>query len=501
MKKKINPNLFDRAINAFFPEWGFRRMQYKQALGVLSGNRGYEGASKGRRTSGWIAQSTSANSEIHTALTFLRNRSRDLVRNNPYAKRAVKEIANNVVGTGIVPNPMADSKAQQKKLKNAWKAWADSTMCDYDGHLNFYGLMYLVMRTVAESGECIVRKRITDVKSSPFPLQLQVLEPDFIDTTKWQDRTELGGYIYYGVEFNKENKIVAYWLWDNHPGDNMQKSIQSNRIPADEIIHVFEKERPGQFRGVPFGHSSMLRLKDFDEYEDAQLIRQKIAQCFTVFVTDSSIQPVAGVSDDDDDLLERVEPGIIERLPPGKSVTMATPPDAGQSYDPYTKGVLRGIACGFGMDYVTLTGDLTGVNFSSGRMGWLMFHRNVQVWQWNMLIPMFCDKTWLWFMQIAVITGNAKSQLVPVRWTPPRREMIDPTKEISAQVDAIRGGLQSWQETIRENGLNPEEVIDEMIADKKMFDESGLQPECDPRFDPKKQGNVDKSKEKTDAAV
>lgn len=502
MKTKMNLTAVDRVINTVFPKWGFRRMQYKQALNLMSG-RSYEGAAKGRRTSGWIAQSTSANTEIHNALSFLRNRSRDLVRNNPYAKRAIKEIANNVVGTGILPTPQSGSKPQDKKIKTAWKAWADSTMCDYDGHLNFYGMMHLIMRTVAESGECIIRRRITDPKNSPFPLQLQVMEPDFIDTTKWEDRTETGGYVYYGVEFNSENKIVAYWLWEAHPGDNMQRSIKSNRVPADEIIHVFEKERPGQFRGVPTGHASMLRLKDFDEYEDAQLIRQKIAQCFTVFITDNSVQAVSGLKDsDDDDELERVEPGIIERLPAGKSVTMATPPDAGQSYDPYTKGVLRGVAVGYGMDYVTLTGDLTGVNFSSGRMGWLMFHRNVQVWQWNMLIPMFCDKAWQWFMQVAVITGASRSQMVPVQWTPPRREMIDPTKEVSAQIDAIRGGLQSWQETVRENGGNPEDSIAEMIADKEMFDKAGLQPECDPRFDPKKQGATDSGKgKKADNAV
>jgi hypothetical protein len=63
----------------------------------------YEGATAGRRAYGWYAASTDANVELMGALIWLRNRSRDLIRNNPYAARAVEELAGNVVGTGIVP--------------------------------------------------------------------------------------------------------------------------------------------------------------------------------------------------------------------------------------------------------------------------------------------------------------------------------------------------------------------------------------------------------------
>lgn len=487
--KNQKPSIIDRAISFISPKRGLERLQYKSALEQQMSMRKYDGAAKGRRTGGWMAANTGANTEIHVALTFLRNRSRELVRNNPYAKRAVSEIANNVVGTGIIPTPKVDAiltKNQAKKLKALFDTWADSTDCDYDGHNNFYGLEHLVMHTVAESGECIVRKRFDT--SRPVPLQLQVLEADFIDTTKWQSETKDGGYIYYGVEFNKQGKVVAYWLYESHPGEQVfTTNLQSVRVPSEEVIHVFKKERPGQFRGVPFGHSVMLRLKDFDEYEDAQLVRQKIASCFTLFRVKSNVQMVPGsVTSDNDDRLERVEPGIIDDLLPGETITSATPPDAGATYDQYTKGVLRGIAAGYGMDYVTLTADLTGVNYSSGRMGWLMFHRNVEVWQWHMFIPMFGDKSWKWFMQIATILGYTKSELVPVRWTTPARAMIDPTKEYEATKLAIRSGLKTWQEAIREQGLNPEDVLSQITQDRNNFDEANIMVESDPRYEVKK---------------
>lgn len=501
----MKKSLIDRVIGAFSPKAALQRMQYTTAMDLLETyakkSRRYEGAGFGRRVKDWNATSGSASTEIHNALSILRNRSRDLVRNNPYAKKAVKEIANNVVGTGILPTPLLDEKSKNKlqtnKIKNAFKAWADSTGCDFDGHLNYWGIQHLAMRTVAESGEVIIRKHI--VPDHPiFPLQLQLLEPDFIDTTRYQAEVPNSGgnYIYYGVEFNKFHKVVAYWLWSNHPGDNLQYTRTSERIPAEEIIHVFEKERPGQFRGVPFGSSSMLRMKDFDEYEDAQLIRQKIAACFTVFITDSNISPVTGIVDEngDSDNLEKVQPGIIEMLTPGKTVTTATPPDAGSTYEMYGRGVLQGIAAGWGMDYPTLSGDLSNVNFSSGRMGWIMFHRNIEVWQWNMLIPMCCDKTWQWFLQLAVVTGYAKSLLIPVRWTPPRRQMIDPVKETEAEIKAVRANFESWSEVVRKRGYNPEEVLDELIQDAKAFDAAKLQPECDPRYDPKKIGSAGEQK-------
>ncbi len=472
---KTNLNLVDRVVNYCFPSWGTKRMYNRfvqqQAVGFL---RQYEGAARGRRTDNWKALGTSAAAEIQTALFTLRNRSRDLVRNNGYGKNAVRKISNNVVGPGIIPNPVIKSAPQEKKLKAVWNAWANSTDCDYDGHNTFYGIQKLVMRTVVESGECIVRKRIVSDKNVSFPLQLQVLEPDYIDTTKFDQGLPEGGYIYYGIEFNKIGKVVAYWLFDNHPGDaSVRFNLTSSRYPADEIIHVFEKERPGQFRGVPWLSSSMLRLKDLDEYEDAQLIRQKIAACFTVFISDNT-PAIMGGAKTEDDLIERVEPGIIEKLKPGQTATFASPPPA-EGYGEYTRNVLRGIAAGAGLDYVTLSGDLTSTNFSSGRMGWLEFNRNITEWQWQMLIPMHCNKAWKWFTQIAAIFGYIRPNVpIEVDWTPPRREQINPEAETKALIDGMQNGVTTWTDVQLEQGFNPEEQLEKMIRDRNAFTKAGL---------------------------
>jgi len=482
----ITNNWLDKAIAFISPRAGAQRIKHRAAALLLAQQvRRYDAAGHGRRTTGWYAPGSSAQTEVQNAITYLRNRSREMCRNNPYAENAVKEIANNTIGTGIIPKAIELSKLQTRRLKTAWANWADSTTCDYDGHTNLYGLQHLAVRTLAESGECIIRKHT--MPGSTIPLQLQVLEGDYIDTTKHSlQQNGTDNYILYGIEFNSNHKVVAYWLYQSHPGDavNFNTSLISNRIPAEEIIYLFEKKRPGQFRGVPMGHAAMLRLKDFEEYEDAQLIRQKIAACFSVFVTDTDNSgTIAAAGKAEADRIEKVEPGIIEYLPPGKQVTMANPPDAGANYEPYTKTVLRGVAVGYGMDYVTLTGDYTAVNYSSGRMGWLKFQRNIDVLQWNMVIPQMCNKMWQWFIQAANIMGYIKQDAVAVRWTPPRRQMIDPVRETEGLEKSVRAGFTSWPEAIRQNGDDPDEVFNEMIEAAKQFDAASLMPTTDPRYD------------------
>jgi lambda family phage portal protein len=214
----------------------------------------------------------------------------------------------------------------------------------------------------------------------------------------------------------------------------------------------------------------------------AQLMRQKIAACFSVFITENdNLNPMPDGGEYEP--LERVEPGIIEHLPPGKTVSFAAPPPA-EGYDAYSKQVLQGIAAGMGVSYEALTGDLSNVNFSSGRMGWIEFQRNIDDWQWMMLIPTFCDKAWEWFVEAAALAGYAKTGvMIEVNWTAPRREMIDPSKEVKALSELVRNGFSSWHSAVKSLGENPDEILKQLINDAKAFDKAELKPACDPRYD------------------
>jgi len=127
---------FDRAIAVVSPRRATRRLLARQVFEGLT--RAYEGAARGRRTDGWRSPGTSADSEIATAGALLRDRMRDLVRNNPHAAKAVAVLVNNIVGAGIMPRAASGDDRLDRTVNDLWETWARG--CDADGQLDFYGL-------------------------------------------------------------------------------------------------------------------------------------------------------------------------------------------------------------------------------------------------------------------------------------------------------------------------------------------------------------------------
>lgn len=467
-------SFIDNIIGAISPKAAFERARYRAAASLLEDQaRKFDAAARGRRTSGWQTVDTSMNVLTGTALTALRARSRDLVRNNPYARKAVNVIVTNTVGTGIKPGFQSRSANRVQQYKSAWNSWAESTACDFDGQRDFYGLQAAVLRTVAESGEALIVRRRS---RRNVPLELQLLEADYLDSSRDIREKPDGGYIIQGVEFNKAGKRIGYWLYDGHPGEYGFR--QSRFVKAADVLHIYEVLRPGQVRGIPFGTSAMLRLKDFDDYEDAELVRQKIAACFAAFVVDAD--PASSGGTGGSEMIERLEPGIIEHLPAGKTIEFASPPTT-QNYDNYSRKILQAIASGYGITYEALTGDLSNVNFSSGRMGWLEMARQIELWQWNMMIPMLCSGVWGWFEDAAGIGLGLNRGDLSVSWTCPRREMIDPLKETNAKIAQVRSGLMSMPEALREQGYEPDQVLAEITEWNGKLDQSGVILDTDPR--------------------
>lgn len=469
----------DRLIGYLDPGRGYRRLQARRALDLVETRlavRGYDMAGKGRRGADWLTQSTSANTEIQTSLVLARDRHRDLRRNNPWAKRAIEAITTNTVGYGITGEIKVNGR-ESPTVNKRWQAWAEASTCDADGQHDLFGLQALIMTTVAESGECLIRRRVRRLQDGyPTPLQLQVMEPDYLDHSKTQQLPN-GGRIVQGVEFDPIGGRVAYWLFRTHPGDPLGNPGTSYRVPASEIAHVFRVDRAGQVRGMPWGAAVGTTLRDLDDYEDAYLFRNKLANCLMGFVYDHAAGLDGGTTTSP--LPETMEPGLIAQLPSGKDIKFAAPP-ATDSYGPFVSQLLYRIASGYGITYQALTGDLRSVNFSSGRMGWLEMQRNIDTWRWLMLIPQGLAKIANWWIEAdALALGQVPG--AAVHWTPPRREMIQPAEEVAALKDAVRSGITSLPEVHREFGANTRAVLREIADTNKQLDKLGIVLDSDPR--------------------
>ena len=474
-------NWLDRAIGAVAPGAALRRARQRQALGHLA--RAYEGARTGRRTDGWVASGTSANAEIGPALARLRERSRDLVRNNPYATKAVQALVSNLVGTGIVPRARSSRQRLVKAADQLWQDFAESV--DADGLTDLYGLQALVARTLAESGEVLVRLRDRRLDDGlPVPLQLQLLEPDHLDATKTAELPD-GGFVLQGVEFDPLGRRRAYWLFPVHPGEVASFSrtrLLSQRVPADRVLHLFERLRPGQVRGVPWFAPAIVKLRDLDEYDDAELVRKKIEACFAAFVTGDEEAATLGASSIDAEgrRIERFEPGMIEYLPSGRDVRFATPSSSG-GYAEYMRVQLHAIAAGVGLTYELLTGDLSQVNYSSIRAGLIEFRRRMEALQWQLLIPGLCQPVWRRFVAVGQATGALQAGVIGAEWTAPRFEAVDPLKDIQADILAVRAGLMTLKEAIARQGYDPAQVLAEIGTTNAELDRLGITLDTDPR--------------------
>ncbi|MGY6634459.1 MAG: phage portal protein [Alkalilacustris sp.] len=457
-----------------------RRVMARQVFETLT--RGYDGAARGRRTEAWRAPGSSADTEIGVSGALLRDRMRDLVRNNPHAAKAVAVLVNNIIGAGIMPRAASGDEVLDRRVDDLFERWTED--CDADGQLDFYGLQTLICREMVEAGEVLVRRRLRRSSDGlPVPLQLQVLEADFLDATK---SGALGaGRLVQGIEFDPVGKRRAYWLHAEHPGDAygaLQNGLQSRPVPATEIAHVYEKQRT-QARGVPWGAPVIRSLRDLDDYEVAELVRKKTEACVTaiVFGDDEAQQGIApSVVDADGNRVEQFEPGLIAYARGGKDIRFNQPSATG-GYGEYKRASLHTISAGFRVPYELLTGDLSQVNYSSIRAGLVEFRRQIDAVQWQLFIPMFCAPVWRWFTEAAWAAGQIPSPTVPVEWSPPKFEAVDPQKDAMANLLSIRSGTMTLAEVIAKQGRNPDAVLAEIAATNAKLDALGLVLDSDPR--------------------
>ena len=480
---KATTNLLDRAIGFFSPQRGLVRARARAAGQTLLA---YEGGKVGRRTDGWVAADTSANGEIGPALSNLRKRSRDLVRNNSYAARAVTEIVEHAVGTSIPAQSRAKGVRLSKTIDAVWEKWVKE--CDADGQLDFYGLQDLIARTIIESGECIVRHRARRPEDGfRVPYQVQVLEPDYLAI--WKTQVTDTGYILQGVEFDSLGRRIAYWLYPNHPGDilqvNFRNGLTPSRVPASEVLHVYRKQRPGQIRGVPWLAPVIMKLRDLDEYEEAELVRKKIEACFAAFVTqpegpDGPILGAAAPLGPTGNRIETFEPGMIEYLKAGEDIKFNTPSGSG-GYGEYVSKHQATVATGVGLTYEQLTGDLSRVNYSSYRAGLMSFRNGIESFRWKCFIPMCCTPIRNRFLETALAAGEIPSLDYATEWTPPSFGSVDPYKDAQAANMDIRSGRKTWEQAVAELGYDPVAQLDAIQRINAEFDKRGITLDIDPR--------------------
>jgi lambda family phage portal protein len=445
----------------------------------------YEAAATTRRTSGWLPASGNINTLIFRNLDTLRARSRDMARRNPWAANALDAFVGNAIGTGIKPQSLHPDAGIKERIRQLWLRWTDEA--DAGGLTDFSGLQGLACRAVMEAGECLIRLRPRLARDGlTVPLQLQLLEAEHLPTAETR-KLENGNYIRAGIEFDRIGRRVAYWLYREHPFDSLNPvaSTELVRVPADSVLHLFRPIRPGQLRGQPWLTQVLIKLYELDQYDDAELVRKKTAAMFAGFVLKNAPEDqVLGekAAKESGTALAGLEPGTLQVLLPGEDIKFSTPADVGASYETFMRVQLRSVAAGMGITYEQLTGDLTGVNYSSIRAGLLEFRRRCEQFQHQVIVYQFCRPVWERWIEAAVLAGALPLAAAgsEAKWFPPGFAWVDPLKDIKAQVMAVRAGFKSRAEVVSEQGYDAEAIDREIALDNARARALGLSYDTDP---------------------
>jgi lambda family phage portal protein len=458
------------------------------------GKRLYAAADYSRLTSDWAPASSSADAEIVTSLRVLRNRSRQLVRDNEYAQNGIRQIQQNVIGTGIGMQALVKNRSGKlvgpvnDAIEEAWGDWwTDASSVHTAGIMTGAEIERFVMGNLVESGEAFVRIVRKPFGDSTIPLCLEVVESDVIMDQWTQQTAPNGKLIRMGIEMDDWHRPTAYWCWPVHPGDWQFSTFSPSafiRVPADEIIHIFIIERWPQSRGVPWFHACMNRLNNMGGYEQAEIVAARGAAAIMGFVSSPEIQEVDDV--EDGKRVDDMEPGQIRHLLPGEEFTGFNPSRPNAGMDPFMRLMIRGVAAGIGMSYETLSRDYSHTNYSSARAAQLEDRDLWKVLQ-GFFVGRFRKRLHEEFMQAAVLAGEisiadfntCEKKYCRVHFKPRGWTWIDPTKEVVAYQVAVRSGFMTVGDVIAQtgNGKDAEDVL------KSRRDELDSMAELDLVFD------------------
>lgn len=455
--------------------------------------RGYQGAKVDRLFADFMTSTRSPDSEIRPALLTLRNRSRDLSRNNEYARRYLNLLKTNVVGEHGVSMQVKAKNSDgsfdapgNTIIENAWNKWCKRGNCTVDGRLSFVDAQNLFIQSLARDGEVLIRMVNYD---NDDRFALEFLEPDVLDEQK-NEITQDGNRIRMGVEINKYRKPLAYYILSEHPGDMEYAQAYARRhvrVSAEKILHIYDADRAQQTRGVPWMSTAIESLKMLHGYREAELVAARTGASKMGFFT--SPQGDGFTADDYEDTFTPImsaEPGTFHQLPAGVNFQEFNPSHPSTAFGEFERAVLRGIASGLGVSYYALANDLTAVSYSSIRAGELAdrdFYKTLQ----TLMIQHFVEPVYRMWLT-SVMTANR----IPIPVTKYDKfaetvhfrgrgfPWVDPQREIQANILGISNGIMSMQDVANNYGRDIEETFEQIALEKQLAARYGIQLAFEP---------------------
>lgn len=506
-------------------------------------NMGYNeaGASFERKAlRAFLPASASPTEDILPAIGVLRRRSRLLYMSTPLATAAIDTNRTHVIGSGLKMQATIDlnvlgiseeeARKWQQRTEAEFELWASRPEnCDALGLNTFYEMQALAFKSSDMSGDVFtLMKRAQRTKMNPYTLRLHLIEADRICTPTaflngLLDGTEAiipddtdedgkkkpgaGHRVFDGVEVDEDGKIVAYHICSRYP-DGLFLSLESTewyRVPVrgeqtglPNILHIFNSERPEQYRGVPFLARVIEPLLQLRRCTDSELMAALVRSFFTAWVVTENGGndiPMNEVRSEGPPELTRIltpegpdeyrmAPGTVLHLKKGETVNFGNPSIQTIGFDSFVKIFCRLIGASLEIPYDVLVKEFDS-SYSASR-GALMEAWEAFKMRRSWFISDFCQPVYEIWLAEAVALGRIKAPgffsdpllraaWCGAKWVGPVSVSLDPVKETKAAVAQMSAAIKTGQQVAQElGGGDYDENITKRKAEMQRLIDAGL---------------------------
>jgi len=490
-------------------------------------NKGYSesGASVSKRAfKGFNVNSGSPNEDINYNNSTLRQRSRILLTSGGLALSAIKTNRTNIVGIGLYPKSRIDreylkmsteeAEAWQKNTEREFALWAKKKRsCDATGINDFYEMQSLALISWLSSGDSFcVFKRYPTTTMAPYSLRLHIIEADRVSTpgscgaavrSLTDGKASNGNRIFDGVEIDDQGLIQAYHIRNNYPNEINAPKTKWERVEAygkktglPNVLQIMCSERPDQYRGVPYLAPVLEPILQSRRYTESELMAAVVESFYTAFITTdteaSDIPFNEAIADDqgsvsDDENEYEMGPGTTLKLQPGENVTFGDPKRPAGGFEAFIRAISVQIGAALEIPADLLLKEFNA-SYSASRAAlleaWKAF-RTRRKW----FVSDFCEPIYETWMYEAVALGRIQAPgffddplirqaYLGCTWIGPSQGMLDPTKEISAEVMACQHGLSTYSDSAtRLNGSDWDANIERLRNENQKLAEVTVKTE------------------------
>lgn len=434
----------------------------------------------------FISTNSADDDNIDDSIT-LRDRTRELVRDNGIAAGAAETLVSNIIGGGIMMQSSLDRDALgigddeadniERAMDRVWKRWINDA--DVSGRWSFGDIQRISLKQAITTGDflnLIMRKNRV---WSPYATSIMTIDPNRLDhpgiigSQTYKDADNRGG-----VEIGELGEPIAYWIEKPRKyNDHMQKEF--SRIPARDkygrpnVLHSFVPDRPGQSKGISWFSPVIDLFKQLDEYMEAELIGARVAACFAVFIKKTNpYQEGLSMFTETDSYgfnVENLTPGLVSYLGTNEDISIANPQRPGVTFDPFVSLMLRIVSVGTGIPYELIINKWDGASYSVARTVLLEARRKWRIHQ-KWVSRTLCNPVWQLVMEEAWLRGElpmindfyAKRHLwTAARAIPEGWQWVDPEKEVNAAIKAVDSGLSTLSDEAGAHGRDWESNLEQ----------------------------------------